>query len=119
MEKNRKDQQEALETLIGFNERLIKNMGIIIEELSGKRLEDTDVFLKDIINAMNWEIEVMNGTLSLLNEGEERVDKEKFNSKVVKFGDSIKGKDDVEIAEAIKDLIPEFETLGKAAKEVI
>lgn len=119
MENNREEQKEALETLIEFNARLIKNMGLIVDELSGKRLDDTDAFLKDIINAMNWEIGVMNGTLSLLNEGEERVDKEKFNTKVIKFGDAMKENDDVKTAEALKDLIPEFETLEKAAKEVI
>ncbi len=42
-------------------------MNIIIKELSGERVDDTDEFLKAIIDAMNWEIGVMNGTMSLLN----------------------------------------------------
>lgn len=119
MEENRAEQKEALETLVGFNERLLKNMGIITKELSGERLEDTDAFLKDIINAVNWEIGVMNGTLSLLNEGKERINKEQFNSKVLKFGEAIHANDDAKMAEAVKELIPEFEGLGEAAKEVI
>ena len=38
MEDNRKEQIEALEVLLEFNERLVKNMKIIVKELSGKRL---------------------------------------------------------------------------------
>lgn len=119
MENNRAEQKEALETLVDFNDRLLNNMRIITGELSEGRKEDTDAFLKDIINVVNWEIGVMNGTLSLLNEGKERVNKEQFNSRVLKFGEAVQANDDAKTAEAIKELIPEFEGLGKAAREVI
>ena len=78
MEDNRKEQAEALEVLQEFNDRLIKNIGILIKELSGSRLDDTDKFIKGITDAMNWEIQVMNGTMELLNEGKQRIDKEAF-----------------------------------------
>ena len=73
MEDNREEQREALETLVEFNGRLLKNMNIAVKELSGARLDDTNNFLKSIIDAMNWEIAVMNGTMELLNEGEKRI----------------------------------------------
>lgn len=119
MENTKKEQQEALETLVEFNERLLKNMKIIVKELSGKRLDDTDKFLKAIVDAMNWEIAVVNGTSELLNEGKERVNKEVFNEHILKFAEALKINDDGEIAEAIQMLIPEFENLNVAAKEVI
>jgi len=119
MEDNRVEQKEALETLVEFNERLVKNMGIIISELSGQRMEDTDKFLKSIIDAMNWEIAVMNGTMQLLNEGKERICKDAFNQKVMSFGDAIKEKDDKRMAKALEMLVPEFAKLGDAAKEVL
>lgn len=119
MEDNRAEQKEALEVLAEFNERLVKNMKIIIKELSGGRLEDTDKFLKSIIDAMNWEIQVMNGTMALLNEGKERIVKEQFNISVVRLSDAVTEKDDSRMAEAFKSLLPEFENLGMAAKEVI
>ena len=78
MEDNRKEQIEALEVLLEFNERLVKNMKIIVKELSGKRLDDTDKFLKSIVDAINWEIQVVYGTLEVINAGEERLDKEAF-----------------------------------------
>ena len=119
MEVNRAEQKEALETLAEFNERLLKNMGIVIKELSGERLDDTDKFLDSIINAINWEIQVMNGTMSLLNEGTERINKQTFNQKMLALGAGIKEKEDGKIAEALKELMPEFENLGSVAKEII
>ena len=84
MEDNREEQKEALQVLVEFNVRLVKNMKIVVKELSGKRLDDTDNFLKGIIDAMNWEIQVVNGTLDLLNEGKVRLDKDAFNAQVEK-----------------------------------
>ena len=49
MEDNRAEQIEALQVLEEFNGRLVKNMEIIVKELSGERLDDTDQFLKGIV----------------------------------------------------------------------
>lgn len=119
MEDNRKEQIEALETLLEFNDRLVNNMQIIVKELSGNRLEDTDKFLKSILDAMNWEIQVVNGTMEVLNEGKERVNKETFNDAVVALSDAVKVNQDAEMAEAFTTIIPVFEKLGESAKEVI
>lgn len=119
MEDKRLEQVEALETLAGFNERLLKNLPILIKELSEERLEDTDKFLNDVIKAINWEIEVVNLTLDVLNEGKERVSKEVMNEKIIALSDAIKAKDDTAMAEAFKGLVPVFENLGAAVKEVI
>ena len=75
MEENRKEQIEALEVLVDFNERLVKNIRILVKELSGERLDDTDNFIKGIVDAMNWEIQVMNGTMDVLNEGKVCIEK--------------------------------------------
>ena len=118
MEDNRAEQKEALEVLIEFNERVLKNMRIIVKELSGERLEDTNQFLKGIADALNWEIQVVNGTMDMLNEGKERINKEEFNASVIKLSDAIKADDDTEMAAAFTDLIPLFENLCAAAREV-
>ncbi len=119
MEDNRKEQTEALETLLEFNDRLINNMQIIVKELSGNRLEDTDKFLKSILDAMNWEIQVVNGTMEVLNEGKERVSKEVFNNAVIALSDAVKANDDTKMAKAFATIIPVFEKLGESVKEVI
>lgn len=119
MEDVRKEQVEALEVLIEFNQRLLKNMRILVKELSGARLEDTDALLKSVVDAMNWEIQVMNGTMDLLNEGTQRLDKEEFNSKIIAVGEAIASKEDAKMATAFEDVIPSFEKLGEAASVVI
>lgn len=119
MEDNRREQVEALEVLSEFNERLVKNIGIVVKELSGNRLDDTDKFIKGIIDAMNWEVQVMNGTMDLLNEGKVRVDKDRFNERIIALGAAVNSKKDEEMAKAFEEILPYFEGLGKAAAEVI
>ena len=119
MEDNRKEQIEALEVLLEFNERLVKNMNIIVKELSGKRLDDTDKFLKSIVDAINWEIQVVNGTLEVINDGEERLDKEAFNKAVSALAEAIKAKDDAAMAAEFQNVIPVFEKLGEIAAKVV
>lgn len=119
MEDNRKEQIEALEVLVEFNDRLVNNMKIIVKELSGKRLDDTDKFLRSIIDAVNWEIQVVNGTMEILNEGRERVHKESFNDKIIALSKAIEENNDGKMAEEFANLIPVFEGLGKSAREVI
>ena len=119
MADNRAEQKEALEILSEFNVRLVKNMNIVVKELSGQRLEDTDKFVKGIVDAINWEVQVVNGTMELLNDGKERINKEHFNSKIQVLSDAIAAKDDSKMAGAFKELIPVFENLGQAATEVL
>lgn len=119
MGENRKEQIEALEVLVDFNERLVKNIHILIKELSGGRLDDTDNFIKGIVDAMNWEIQVMNGTMDVLNEGKTRIEKAVFNQCIVAVADAIEKKDDAKMAEAFANVLPYFEQLGEAASEVL
>lgn len=118
MEDNRQEQKEALEVLSEFNDRLLKNMNIIEKELNGARLDDTDQFLKGIVDAINWEIQVVNGTLPLLNEGEERLNKEEFNTRILMLSNAIAENRDERMAEAFRQVIPVFEQLGAAARAV-
>lgn len=119
MEDNRKEQIEALEVLLEFNERLVRNMNIIVKELSGERLDDTDKFLRSIIDAMNWEIQVVNGTLEVLNDGRKRINKEDFNNRIIALSKAIEGNSDAKMAEEFQKVIPVFEELGISAKEAI
>ena len=115
MEDNRAEQIEALQVLEEFNGRLVKNMEIIVKELSGERLDDTDQFLK----AINWEIQVVNSTMQVLNDGKVRVDKESFNADIVALSEAISAKDDAKMAEEFQRVIPVFKQLGESVNEVI
>lgn len=118
MAEDRTVQKEVLGELVEFNENVIKNMKIITKELDGKRLDDTDEFLNGIIKGINWEIQVVNGTISLLNEDKERLNKSEFEEKVRHLGDAYGRRSDCDMKTAFEELIPMFENLGEAAKEV-
>lgn len=119
METNRSEQIEALETLTEYNERIIKNIPILVKELSGERLDDTDKFMDSIIKAINWEIEVINLTMDVLNDGKERVSKEVVNEKIIVLSDAVATKDDKKMAEGFQQILPVLESIGAAAKEVV
>lgn len=119
MEDIRAQQIEALEVLKDYNERLVRSIGNIIPELEGDRKEDTDKFLDEIIKGINWEIGILNGTMELINEGEERVKKEEINSSILKLSKALEGKKDDEIAASLKETLPVFENFGKVAEEVL
>ena len=81
--------------------------------------DDTDKFLKSIVDAINWEIQVVNGTLEVINAGEERLDKEAFNKAVSALAGAIKAKDDAAMAAEFQNVIPVFEKLGEIAAKVV
>ncbi len=119
MEDLRAQQIEALEVLEDYNKRLMKSMQNIVPELEGDRKEDTDKFLDEIIKGINWEIGILNGTMTLLNEKKERIRKEDMNSSILKLSKALEGKKDSEIAASLKETLPVFEEFGKAAREVL
>ena len=118
MENNRLEQLEALKTLSGVNDRLLNNLPTIIEELSGHRQPDTDTYLKNIVDSINWEIMVINATSSVLSEVSTQMDKEDFNQKVLELSTALPTNADPEIASALQALIPCFQLLGEIVEEV-
>lgn len=118
MEFNKMEQMEALGILADFNDRLLKNLPTIISELSGKRQPDTDTYLKNIVDSINWVITVTGNSLDILNEGYTRINKDTFNQKVMALSQALSDKKDSAIAAALQELIPCFEQLGHAVREV-
>lgn len=88
-------------------------------ELSGERLPDTGEYLKAIINGMNWEIQIYNGTKELFT-GIEALDKDKANDAFVAFSDAYKKSDDEMMKNLIMlKIIPFFTALEEAAKNIV
>lgn len=117
MENNRKEQLEALKVLADFQEKFIANTEILIEELTDDRKDDTDKLLKSVTDSVNWEIGVLNGTLSFINEKTERLRKEDINGAVTNLSEALRTKDDKKIADALrKDLLPMLKKVQKAVE---
>lgn len=103
----KKQQIEALKALLEYNTRLIKSVNLILIELKEERKDDTDEFQRKILDGINWEIEILNRTLSLINEEKEVMNKEEINNNIIKFGNKLKSKEDLKIAEGFEnDILP-------------
>ncbi len=119
MESNRQEQLEAVKVLAGFQEKFIANTEILVKELTTEKKDDTDKLLKSVIDSLNWEIGVLGGTLSLINEKEEKLNKDDINAAVMKLSEALRGKDDKEIAEALEShLLPVLKKVLSAVKEM-
>lgn len=71
------------------------------------------------MDVIGWELTVLNATAPLLAEARTHMDKEDFNRSMLALNTSIASGADGEIALALQNLIPHFETLDVAAREVL
>jgi len=113
------EEVEALQALTEYSPKLIKALKAVTGELSGERLPDTGEYLKAIINGMNWEIQIYNGTKELFT-GIEALDKDKANDAFVAFSDAYKKSDDEMMKNLIMlKIIPFFTALEEATKNIV
>lgn len=104
----RVQQMEALQVVNEYIEKLIPSMETVIGELNGEKQEDTDAFLKQIIDGLNWVIEVFNGTMSLINEERQLMDKDAINREVVQLSEALIDKNDQRTATVLESGIVPF-----------
>ena len=98
----------------------MNSINMLLLELREQRKDDTDEFQKKIIEGLNWEIQILNGTLSLINQKEERINKNEVNQQVLKLGEALKTGDDKKIADSFeKDILPEFTKVEEIIQAVL
>lgn len=108
MDDYRQQQVEALQVAHEYSAKLINGINNVLTELKGNRLLDTDEYLKEIVNGINWLIEVTNKTLEVINEKEVLIDKERVNDAINEFGAALSKKDDEQIAGALETGVLDF-----------
>ena len=120
MEERERLQRNVLQELVAYSNNLIPALQIMIEELRGEDLEDTNAFLNDVINGINWEIEVYNQCASLLNEKSSYIDKKAMITAVKHLGISLSSGDKLLVADCLEsDFLPFLNKLDLAAKLVL
>lgn len=119
MENNRKEQLEALKVLGDFQDKIIGNAGLLMNELKICRKPDTDKLLKSVTDAVNWEMSILSNTLDLINEKEEVLNKTSINESVMAFAGALQSQDDAKIAEALEQhLLPALQKIEDAIRAV-
>ena len=117
MDENRQEQVEALQALASYTTRFKRSLKSAVKELRDGRRDDTDEFLEKIIQGINWSVQILGSTLSLINENEERIKKEDVNAKMIAFSEAYAAKDDEKLADSLENLIPFFNDLNRIASE--
>ncbi|MDE5863316.1 MAG: hypothetical protein K2K56_09030 [Lachnospiraceae bacterium] len=120
MDEREQLQREVLQELITYSDSLIPAVQTIIGELRNEGFEDTNTFLNDVINGINWEIEVYNHCASLLNEKSSYIDKKAMITAVRNLGMSLNSGNRVFVADCLEsDFLPFLNKLDLAAKLVV
>lgn len=101
MDELRIQQEEALSVAGSYCGRLLKAIDNVVLELRGNRLPDTDAYIDEIVNGLNWVLEVTNGTLDLVNATEVIIDKVQINESVKVLSEALKSKNDAMIADSL------------------
>lgn len=108
MDDIRKQQLEALEVGVEYIQKLVPAVKEILPELRGEEKEDTMDFLGQIIDGINFVIEIANATMPLINEKEEILNKEGIEEKVQILSRALQARDNVKTAQALEEGILPF-----------
>lgn len=119
MENIREEQIEALNAVYEYNTKLSNALNEIVPELRGEKKEDTREYLDHIMKGVNWVIQVVNATLPLINESEEKISKDEINGIVLKINDAFKNEDYIQLADLIETgIIPFIDNVSVIAKDI-
>lgn len=119
MKTNRKEQIEALQVLGEFQNKIIGNTEILIDEMKTSKKKDTDDLLKSVTDALNWEMSILNNTLDFINEKDEILNKRDINDAVIDLSRALQTQKDDMIAAALeKNLLPMLQKVKNAVQEV-
>lgn len=105
MDELRTQQLEALQVAVPYCSKMITAINNIMKEYTQDRLPDTDEYALGIVNGLNWLFEVFNGTQSLINKDEKRIDKDVVNAYALKLNEANQNNDDAARSEALKGLL--------------
>ncbi len=108
MDDIKKMQYEALNDGADYALRLVPAIREILPELRGDEKEDTEDFKNQIFEGINYIVETVNGTLPLINEKEEILNREGIEEKMQEFIASVSNKDNAAIADALEQGILPF-----------
>lgn len=116
MEDIRQQQIEALGMAAEYIEKLIPAMKEIIPELRGQELPDTKDFLNQQMDGLNFVIDIINGTMSLVNEKETILIKDNMEEKVQNLNRALGAQMNPQIADVLEaDILPFLDVFRQVA----
>ena len=108
----REDKVEAIEGICKYDEKLVEALGAVSSELL---LGVTDIHSElfgQIVQGINWTVEVLKQVMDILDEKEKKLDVEAFNDALTAFDSAYTAEDKKALAEAISEkLVPALSQL--------
>lgn len=117
MEDLKEKQIEALQTAVPYCEKMITALNSLIEEYSKEKKEDTDEYMKEVSEGLNWIFEVYNGTSSLINADKAVIDQEAANESVLLLNKANEENDDAMRANAFRGILKFVEKFKAEAEK--
>ena len=111
------EKREAMEVMDEYLDNLIPSIETAAQELEYDRKPDTDTFLKNCIDGLNWVIGIYNGIADVIAE-EKKLDKDEMNPIITELGDALKNKEDLKTADTLKKVIPFLKKIKTAIAEI-
>ena len=118
MDNMQEQKKEALQAVDEYLQKLIPGMGTLCGELRGGRQPDTDVFLNQCIDGLNWVIEAYNRASDVLDAEKIHISKQEVNGRLTDLGAAIRDKEDGKIAEILESaIVPFLKELSEAIEQ--
>lgn len=119
MEPTREQVLEAIKGICEYDTKLITACEDIIDDLTTGKITLLSKVMQNIIQGINWTVEVLNRTMDTFNEEKERLNKEELNSALVSFSTAYETGDGARVAEAVQNhIIPFLRKVCEAAQEL-
>lgn len=120
MDEIRQQQIEALQMGCDYIEKLIPAMKEILPELRGEEKPDTQEYLNQQMDGLNFVIDIMNATMSLINEKETVLIRDNMEEKVQALNKALGARDHAGIADALEhDILPMIDVFRQISLVVL
>ena len=98
-ETTREDKVEAIIGICRYDRKLIDALGLLAGDFRSGREKLPSEFLGTVMQGINWTVEVLNQVMDVLNEGDEKIEKQMINDALVAFNDAFTAGDVEQICE--------------------
>ena len=103
-------QKETYETALDYLPKLIKTAALVAKEFQGEEQEDTKDLFNQVVEGINWILDVYNHSDSILYRGGEQGTKEELEEKIQRLSHAISKQNKQEMGNALtEDMIPFLE----------
>ncbi|MCR5339084.1 MAG: hypothetical protein K6E75_11045 [Lachnospiraceae bacterium] len=108
MDEVKKVQYEALRSGADYSLRLVPAIREILPELRDEPKDDTEDFKNQIFEGINYIVDIVNGTLPLINEKEVILNRDGIEEKMQQLIKAVDQKDNKAVADALEEGVLPF-----------